>query len=773
MANFEFLPPTTTLKSTNTSNFSTNFELRNDSNSSITLYWIDSAGAERQYGVVTTGNSLFQVTSSGHAWLVRDSTNQVLFKFVASTSGLLTVSADKPSFLANLIGTSGSDNMQGTAANDRFEPGTGADSVYGGTGVDFVRLPGKSTDYDIKLGVTNDNYLLSSTIYGNKTLIGIETVQFAEEPYNKLDLSRLSPLLSYETTYIRKTGDSSNRVDIVFVSEGYTSDQRQQFLNDANRMAENMLGNSNSRLNSPFANYAGIFNITAVFVPSTQSGIDQHLKGITVDTAFDAVTHGADGRLGYGDESRVDFVLDRAVSSAGRDMVVVLMNTSIYTAAGGSSAWVSASNSSAYDVVLHEIGHSYAGLQDEYVDSALSQRTFESSVHLSLSPTTVPWFRWLGYTDELGTVGAYEGGFYRSTGVWRSTPTSKMLANGKPFSAPEKEAFIEQFYKQVGDYLSITTDSAGWPKAVIPDLMPLKLEWLSQGRVISVGSQLDVKALLNSDIPVLARPSALTLTSIDNSGMIRDPSILAKTFQSENLNLLLGSRQNDRFSASEMNDVVILGDGDDIVLGLAGDDILYGNGGADSLSGGIGNDTIEGGDGIDTAQFSSTWNDYKTSLANKVFSVTDKRSSSDGTDSLTGIERLKFTDKSIAIDLDGNAGITAKVIGAVLGSSSVKNPTYVGIGLSYTDKGMSYSDLGSLALSAVGATTNDAIVTTIWRNVVGTNPSAAEKAPFVKMLEDGMKAGDLVVLAADTAFNTTNINLVGLAQTGIEYIPVV
>jgi hypothetical protein len=348
-----------------------------------------------------------------------------------------------------------------------------------------------------------------------------------------------------------------------------------------------------------------------------------------------------------------------------------------------------------------------------------------------------------------------------------------MLSSVKPFSAPEKEAFIEQFYKQVGDYLSITMDSAGWPKAVFPDLMPLKLEWLSQGRVISVGSQLDVKALLNSDIPVLARPSALTLTSIDNSGMIRDPSILAKTFQSENLNLLLGSRQNDRFSASEMNDVVIVGDGDDIVIGLAGDDIIYGNGGMDSLFGGIGNDTIEGGDGIDTAQFSSSWNDYKTSLANKVFSVTDKRSSSDGTDSLTGIERLKFTDKSIAIDLDGNAGITAKVIGAVLGSSSVKNPTYVGIGLSYSDKGMSYSDLGALALSAVGVTTNDAIVTTIWRNVVGFNPSAAEKAPFVKMLADGMKAGDLVALAADTAFNTSNINLVGLAQTGIEYIPVV
>ena len=49
------------------------------------------------------------------------------------------------------------------------------------------------------------------------------------------------------------------------------------------------------------------------------------------------------------------------------------------------------------------------------------------------------------------------------------------------------------------------------------------------------------------------------------------------------------------------------------------------------------------------------------------------------------------------------------------------------------------------------------------------NPSTTDKAPFVKMLADGMKAGDLVVLAADTALNTTNIGLVGLMQTGIEY----
>ena len=124
----------------------------------------------------------------------------------------------------------------------------------------------------------------------------------------------------------------------------------------------------------------------------------------------------------------------------------------------------------------------------------------------------------------------------------------------------------------------------------------------------------------------------------------------------------------------------------------------------------------------------------------------------------------------LSFDLDGNAGITAKVIGAVLGKAALANPTYVGIGLSYLDnKGMSYSDLGAEALRAVGAITPDAIVSLLWLNIIGVPATSANKAPFLKILADGKMPGDLVVLAADTDYNTTNIGLVGLMQTGIDY----
>ena len=147
--------------------------------------------------------------------------------------------------------------------------------------------------------------------------------------------------------------------------------------------------------------------------------------------------------------------------------------------------------------------------------------------------------------------------------------------------------------------------------------------------------------------------------------------------------------------------------------------------------------------------------------------------STNDVDVLKNIERLKFIDTSIAFDLDSNAGVTAKVMGAVLGTASIKNSIDFGYCLAQTDTGLSYADSGQKALDKADLKTNDQIVSTLWKNVVGFTASEVDKAPFIKMLVDGMKPGDLVVLVADTSFNTANINLVGSAQTGIEYIPIV
>lgn len=142
------------------------------------------------------------------------------------------------------------------------------------------------------------------------------------------------------------------------------------------------------------------------------------------------------------------------------------------------------------------------------------------------------------------------------------------------------------------------------------------------------------------------------------------------------------------------------------------------------------------------------------------------------TDKLIDVERIQFGNVSVALDLSGNAGETAKILGAVFGKESLGNKNYVGIGLSFLDTGWTYDNLARLALDAAGAKTNDQIVSLLWKNVIGAMPTQADKQPFIALLENGMTAGALAHMAADSSFNKSNINLIGLSETGIEYLPV-
>jgi FG-GAP-like repeat/RTX calcium-binding nonapeptide repeat (4 copies) len=183
---------------------------------------------------------------------------------------------------------------------------------------------------------------------------------------------------------------------------------------------------------------------------------------------------------------------------------------------------------------------------------------------------------------------------------------------------------------------------------------------------------------------------------------------------------------------------------------------LTGSSGNDTFIGSNFDDVINGGAGIDTAVFKGTRANHTTT---------------DGTDTLINIERLKFSDVSVALDLDGNAGQVAKILGAVFGAKSLANKSYVGIGLAYIDGGMSYEALCALAMQATGTTSHAAIVNLLWKNVIGTPINAGDQAYFVGLLDSGMSTGTLTTLAADTFQNATNIGLFGLHQTGIEYLP--
>jgi uncharacterized delta-60 repeat protein len=214
-------------------------------------------------------------------------------------------------------------------------------------------------------------------------------------------------------------------------------------------------------------------------------------------------------------------------------------------------------------------------------------------------------------------------------------------------------------------------------------------------------------------------------------------------------------------SGSSGDDNLIGSDSGETIQGLEGHDRLQGRGGSDHLL---------GGSGVDTAVYSGASSQYRVTEGGTKISAL---SSSEGTDTLTEIERVAFSDVKLAFDIDGNAGTVARYIGAVFGKSAVGNKEYVGIGLKLMDGGTTEVQLMQLALaSKLGpAFTPAAEIDLLYRNLAGRSPDSAEQAYWTAELERGaFSAVSLAQMAAQLDLNAVNINLTGLAEAGLPYI---
>jgi len=181
------------------------------------------------------------------------------------------------------------------------------------------------------------------------------------------------------------------------------------------------------------------------------------------------------------------------------------------------------------------------------------------------------------------------------------------------------------------------------------------------------------------------------------------------------------------------------------------------------------NDSIDGGTGIDTVVYNANHAPFSIARTATGFTVADT-SGAYGLDSLQNVERLKFSDVSIALDLDGHAGQAAKLLATVFGTASVSIKEYVGIALTLLDSGMSYEQVAAAAISATGKVSNSDIAALLWTNLFGVAPSVGDLAPVVAMMDGGTSAAALTVLVAESSITAQHINLVGLSQTGLIFI---
>jgi uncharacterized delta-60 repeat protein len=198
---------------------------------------------------------------------------------------------------------------------------------------------------------------------------------------------------------------------------------------------------------------------------------------------------------------------------------------------------------------------------------------------------------------------------------------------------------------------------------------------------------------------------------------------------------------------------------------------LVGTSGDDTLRGGAGDDTLEGGDGIDVAQFQGSASQYAVVRLARGFLVssTGTREGNDTVD----VERLHFADINVALDLDGNAGAVARILGVVFGAESLNDPRLVGIGLDYADRGLSLEQLAEVALETrLGVAPNKLdVVRLLHTNLYGTALDPQPPADHTTWIDAlPITPAILVVFAAHTPLNSDLIGLQGLAATGLEYL---
>ena len=294
---------------------------------------------------------------------------------------------------------------------------------------------------------------------------------------------------------IQQRGDPAQKVDLLMLGDGYTADEHDDFIATATALTEALFATS------PFRERRDDFNVWALAPPAAESGVSRPSTGTWRDsplgTTFDAFR-----------SERYVLTLDnarwrRVAASAPYDAVEILVNAETYGGGGiyGLYATAAANSDWAEYLFIHEFGHHFVGLADEYYTSAVAyedpeviSEPYEPNVTALLDPAQLKWrhlvdgstplptawpkaafethslavqerraqlraddvpeeqmnalFRYTrDFVDELfadsgqaGIVGAFEGANYQATGFYRPQQNCLMFTRTDYFCAVCGEA---------------------------------------------------------------------------------------------------------------------------------------------------------------------------------------------------------------------------------------------------------------------------------------------------------------------------------------------
>lgn len=340
-------------------------------------------------------------------------------------------------------------------------------------------------------------------------------------------------------TTLLNNGPSSNRLDAVFLGDGYRNTDLANYNNHVQRAIDGLFAGI------PFSHYKTYFNIHRVDVISNESGVDNDPSpGILRDTALDMGfwCEGIDRLLCVNTAKAYSY----AANAPAADHLYALANSSRY----GGAAYVSsrvvtfaAFHPDSSEIAIHESGHTLGNLADEYELGGPTNYTGPEPVEPNASRLTadlmesagIKWHRWLrevgGVLD--GPVDTYLGCRYSIFGIYRPSPNSKMRALHNPFNAPSVEAIILGIYQHVRpiDALSPPTSTHITPTSILtvtplrPHDFSLTIRWFLDGQPLP-GANAETLNLATLTIPALAR--TVTVEVRDDNPMVRDPDARAQ-----------------------------------------------------------------------------------------------------------------------------------------------------------------------------------------------------------------------------------------------------
>lgn len=204
----------------------------------------------------------------------------------------------------------------------------------------------------------------------------------------------------------------------------------------------------------------------------------------------------------------------------------------------------------------------------------------------------------------------------------------------------------------------------------------------------------------------------------------------------------------------------------------------------DTITGSSSNDSIDGGAGTDTVRYSISRSNFSLLKTSNGFTLADN-TGANGIDTLKNVERLRFADGGIALDVGAtqSAGETALLLGAVLPGRLVYDASkqaLLGAVIDLFDQGYSLQTLSGAVmrlpiwdvLTGKATPTSTDIATYLLTNINGVTPDVTTLANAVTSLNsetDFASQGNFLWHLAESATNQTRIDLVGLAATGLAY----